>query len=445
MALNLTEQEELELLELEKEKSLSTKIGQVSQPNYSLGGFGSNVVRNAPEVAKGLTIGLPVMAGQGLKTIGEQGKAVLTGNYKGLGQSIGDIQKQAIQAEPGASEALSHPIDYAYNNPVEAGLNIMPAVGMAGKALGIAGKVGASASENVASKMINSLIKPQMRQFVYGKNPGRGVAREGIVATSFEDLSSKISLKLKEIGQQMSDVISKSETANKKLDLTNAIKPINEAILKASETPRTNLLAIERLQNAKADIFESMGAGKVKFKNMLDKVSPSDALDLKRRIGAITKFTGSASDDAMVNSALKKSYGTIDKILDEAIPQTKGLNERYADLLGAKVATNHRELIAQRQNIFGISEIMMGLGAGVASGEPTAGLAAALGYKALSSTLGKTSMASGLNNLVAPASRAAGNISRPIGNLLMPSATATVANQQGQNTGNPDIWRLLNQ
>src|SRR3990167_4032611 len=46
--------------------------------------------------------------------------------------------------------------------------------------------------EGQAPRVINSLIKPLAKDFSYGKNPGRAVAEEGIVANNFDDLIENI-------------------------------------------------------------------------------------------------------------------------------------------------------------------------------------------------------------------------------------------------------------
>lgn len=51
------------------------------------------------------------------------------------------------------------------------------------------------AQQRTAGRLINSLIKPTNRQFSYGRNPGLAVAKEGIVATSLEDLATQVDRK----------------------------------------------------------------------------------------------------------------------------------------------------------------------------------------------------------------------------------------------------------
>jgi len=87
-------------------------------------------------------------------------------------------------------------------------------------------------------------------------------------------------------------------------------------------------------------------------------------------------------------------YGSIDSKLDKAIPELKTLNERYADLSGAYVATKHREQVLGRQNLTHIPGLATGLGTGVLTGEVLTGLGAYVLYETLASTLSKTAAAS---------------------------------------------------
>lgn len=264
------------------------------------------------------------------------------------------------------------------------------ALPVVGKALGMAGKQVAKAAGGTAERLINSLIKPLQRDFAYGKNPGRGVANEGIVANSFEDLIGKVTEKRQELGQAIGTALKGSP--GKSVSTLGIFAPIQEAITKASNAPRSNASLITRLENLMADL-------KVKKKIL----TPEEAFDLKQKVAELTSFTGNPTDDKMVNSALKRVYGAIKERINKAVPAVKELNERFADIKSAEVAAKYREKIMERQNILpfsakaagGVTGALMGGAPGAALGV----LLSAGAEKILGSTLLKTRVANLLAKL----------------------------------------------
>jgi hypothetical protein len=119
--------------------------------------------------------------------------------------------------------------------------------------------------------------------------------------------------------------------------------------------------------------------------------------------------------------------------LDSIFPYAKKLNERYADLLGADIAIKNREIIASRNNIFGLPEILVGTGAGYAGG-PSVGVGTALAYKALSSTLGKTIAAKALSKGVKPVADIVAGMKTYNPNISPVALPASIGRMSTQNT-----------
>lgn len=217
-----------------------------------------------------------------------------------------------------------------------------------------------------AGRVVNSLIRPLAKDFSYGKNPGRAIAEEGIVANNMDDLVQKIDIRRNEVGEKINLRLSSPEIQKVKMDVSGILKPLNDAYDQAMKTPRVNSGVITRLTDTINDILG------VKVENgtniptrALRDISPLQATELKRLIGDITKFTGNQSDDKLVNKALKQAYGIAKGKIEEAVPGIKPLNERYADLLSAKVATEYRDVITQRQGMVGFTnKVSAGIGAG---------------------------------------------------------------------------------
>lgn len=223
------------------------------------------------------------------------------------------------------------------------------------------------------ARVINSLIKPLSKDFSYGKNPGRAVAEEGITGRTLDELITNITTRKNEIGAKIGDIISNIKG---KIDLSNLVLPIDQALVTAKKTPSTNAALITRLEGVKNDLLLAGGGYK-----KIAKLEPKKAFDLKQTVSGITKFTGNPSDDKSVNVALKRVYGNIKEKINSAAkssgrPEIIPLNEKFADLSSAEIAGVNRDKIVQRQNLISIiphASVIggaAGLVGGILSGSP---------------------------------------------------------------------------
>ncbi|MGH7872779.1 MAG: hypothetical protein ACREQO_11245, partial [Candidatus Binatia bacterium] len=219
-----------------------------------------------------------------------------------------------------------------------------------------AGKIAAS---EFASRIDNSLIKPLPKQFRYGANPGRTMADLGITGNSFDDLETNVRKAKSDIGSQLNDVASQlhDKAQGTTIDLTQQLAPINDAMQKAASNNDQGVL--NRLQSAKRAILEDLGV-KIDKEGTpvivsngprdLQNATFADAIDVKRKIGDLTKFTGNVSDDKTVNLALKQVYGRVNAatkslagtVDSELASKFDALNKKYADLQTAQIAIQHR-------------------------------------------------------------------------------------------------------
>lgn len=275
------------------------------------------------------------------------------------------------------------------------------ALGGVGKGLGLAKE---AVGEGFGGKLINSLIKPNKQQFSFGKNPGAAVAKEGIVAKSLEDLGTKISEKKVEAGQALDKIISAEKYQTPQIDLQEAFSPLEKAIAEAKKNPRTNSALISRLENVKADLLQHSvdEAGNAIQGRNLANLSLKDAINIKRDVGELTRFTGNPSDDKLANSALQNVYSSIRKQTEKVAPELKTANERWGNLLSAEKAVEARKAVTERQNLMSLPNITAGSGGALVAAIATGGAAipsaiAGLGMagiaKALGSTPAKTSLA----------------------------------------------------
>ncbi len=252
------------------------------------------------------------------------------------------------------------------------------AVPVVGSALGVTSR--AIKGRFDPAGIINSLIKPLSKDFSYGKNPGRAVADEGIIAKDLEELAQKISERRSVAGQKIQAILSHPENQMKRIDLSDVLAPIDEAIVRARRSPKTNAALISRLEDTKKDLMGVVTdiSGNEKITRSLTDLSPSQATELKRDIGDITKFTGNASDDKAVNMALKKVYGSTKERINKAVPEVAPLNERYADLTSAEIATKYRDIVEQRHNLVSLGVKMGGYGGAITSAVMTGNIPIAL-------------------------------------------------------------------
>ena len=193
-----------------------------------------------------------------------------------------------------------------------------------------------------AGRLINSLIKPAQKAFNFGKNPGYQVVKERIVANNMEDLGTKIKGKLEEASQNLKQRIGTSN--NIPDDYSDMLKPIDQAITDAKRLPKTNDALITRLENARSDLLQ---------KRDLTKLTPQEAVQLKRDIGDVTKWTKEGTDDATANKTLKQAYHSVKIKLEKNIPGIKADNERLANLIDADVASTKRTNMLQKADLAG--------------------------------------------------------------------------------------------
>lgn len=262
--------------------------------------------------------------------------------------------------------------------------------------------------EKAASRVINSLIKPLKNHMSYGKNPGRAVAREGIISSSLDDLEQKIGNSLTKRVDQLKNVLAESKEL---FDFSKTLVALEEALDKAAK--QNNKGAVNRLNDIRQALTQNLSreidetTGEVTIKSLgarnLTKLTAEEATSFLREIGELTAFTGNQSDDKLVNSALIQVYGNAKTALNKNIPERQALSEHIADLISAKIATKYRSEIAERANLLGFSPKVLGSIGAIGSaftGNPIPfiiGLGAAGFEKAMSTPAAKTRLATWLS------------------------------------------------
>ncbi len=378
-----------------------------------------------------------ITAGQALGTTANALLTVGTGGGGSIASKAGLTGAKALGARALENSAIGTGYQAA-SNLVE-GKNITNNLGTAalvGGSLPIAG-TGISKLKNavlskatpLAEATINNLIKPLGKDFSYGKNPARGIINEGITANNIGDLSQKVTDKISEVGGKIGELgRTLDQSGQISLDLTPALAPIDSAIQLAAKNNNSTLF--NSLNNVKVALLHDLQVGvdekgtpaivQGNAKNLLT-AGYGEAKQFLTDISEHTRFTGSPSDDKALNLATKQAYGITrdimnkgaDSVSAQAGQDIRNLNSRYADLLSAKNAINHRDIVLKRQNFLNLADkfsipvavgtaLMTGVGTGdwskagiVLAGE----LGAIAGTKALGSTASKTRVAQFLSKL----------------------------------------------
>jgi hypothetical protein len=244
-----------------------------------------------------------------------------------------------------------------------------------GMAFPLAGR-GASLAKNLlpsgadaGGRVINSLIKPLLKDFSYGKNPGKAVAEAGITASTLDELAVNIKKVRQETGQLISDKVKANTT---RFNATDALSSIDEAIVAAQKAPKTNASIINRLQAVKDDLLQ-IGEDGIPKRNLKD-MSADELWEFNKEIGDLARWTGNASDDEITNAAIRKAYGATRSKLDNAVEGLSETSEKYANLKSAEVATEYRDKIAARQGLISLTGSQAGIGLGIVTAITTGGV-----------------------------------------------------------------------
>lgn len=278
-------------------------------------------------------------------------------------------------------------------------------------------RVGVAVSKDQAPRFINSLIKPKAADFSYGKDPGRTVSELGITGNSLTDFQNNITAAKQGIGQQLGAIYSNPANAGVRINANPEIAKIDAAMEQAAKGGKQNQAVVTQLSNIKDALLYEHGIGAdgtiVKTGDVprdLSDLSPQEAQSLIQQVSQQTRFTGNPSDDKTVNSVLKNIYGGIREKINAGVsvnnPEVEHLNQQYADLTSAELATANRDKIVQRSNMVSMP-IKAGGTAGIVAAIATGGMAipAALAAggayavdKALESTAVKTRIAAWLGD-----------------------------------------------
>lgn len=403
-----------------------------------------------------------ITPGQALGTTGNAALTALTGGTGSIAKNLGLAGVKNFGARVVENAALGVGFQASQNLADKKGVtDNLGTAAIVGGALPVLGTAGSKVKQAIqnrampeAERVINSLIKPLEKDFAYGKNPARGILNEGIVANNFNELTEKVSGKISQVGQEIGGVGQQLEQSGVTLNLRPALAPIDEAIQVAAKNNNPTLF--NSLQNVKVALTHALTVGeergvpvivKGEARNLIS-AGYNEAKQFLADIAEHTRFTGNPSDDKALNMATKKAYGIAREAMNQGADvvdpilgtQIRNLNERYADLLSARSAINHRDIVLRRQNLVSLAQrfalpvaIATTVIGGAATGNWSAAvkiLLAEIAVAGLGSTASKTRIAQFLSRL-APEERAGIFTSAPVLKNLYERLTGQVEPEAG--------------
>lgn len=257
------------------------------------------------------------------------------------------------------------------------------------------GQVARNISPKIAGGIINSMIKPKSKAFQYGKNPGQEVARLGIKGNSLPQFGQKIQNKIVSLENKLLNI---GKTSNKKVDLQPSLEPIYATLKELKQNPRSNSAIITKVQNLLDDVIgiNRNAKGQIISKKTLKGVSVKEAINTKRGIGKIAKFTGT-DDPPAYQGLVHKVYHLMKTQIEKSAPETASINSSIANLIGASKAIPNAIAAAEKTPMAGLLSVKSALagGLGALSGGGPAGALAGIGAsKALQAPVTGTRLAS---------------------------------------------------
>lgn len=270
-----------------------------------------------------------------------------------------------------------------------------------------------AATNKIAPRMVNSLVKPAAKDFEFGKNPGASIVKEGITGNTWDKLIGNIRKVKSSVGEQIGKILDHPEVAKQSVNVGEAIKPVDDAILKAASRGDQQLVsALTDFKNGLTKEFGLVDGKVVELGSKPTQISPKEALALKGEIGDSVRWREGIDNE--VNKVKVKTYQNVRnqmeravneaRKVDSSIPDISKLNDRYANLTTAESSALHRQNVVRRLNLTSLGGGIVGSSLGGYEAaqdiknknykhlpvDIALGAAGAFGGKALGSVAGKT-------------------------------------------------------
>ena len=392
----LSDSERLRYLQLKKRSAESLNI-KPEDTSYLSNQLSPGTEPGEPSFFQGVKAGLTAQPGEGVGHF--IGAAIPAGVGAAVGGPIGAALGETVRQGAGA---VVNPEATAKKSPLAIGAEVSFAgasqkVGeMAGpyigKGIAKTGEAVKTVTDWLSSKIGKSFLKASKSINAYGHEPERAIIDEGIIATSWDDLILKAKAAKHDLGDMFTEVFNRADNPKSVKLGMEITSPVESALKEAEKFPTENAGLIERLKGLRNDVNYQINITKSKMRKQ---ISPEKANSIKQSLYRVTKYTGTASDDALMNKTKQDVARNISNKISEAVPDIEPLNSRYGNLIALENAATNRAIVAERADMFGLPEMfatgiagvggIMGSAAGLA---PAAGLV--LASRGLKMPLGAT-------------------------------------------------------
>lgn len=229
------------------------------------------------------------------------------------------------------------------------------------------------AAEKIVAPLARKPPVATMRDLKFGVNPGAAIANEGLVAGSREGLVDKINGRIKELSTQTDKQLQNHANAQNQIDVEPIIDQHIDAAIKAAKKVGAQS-TITRLENLREGLKNEFGP---------TKGTPLEMNNLKRDIGDsaadLGAFKSTDPVEASAAAAMEDIYRGIKDAVNKEVPEAKPMNERVADLIGARTGVSRNIALHINKSPFSVlgpsHAIAKGLEATIGSTPVRTGLA----------------------------------------------------------------------
>ena len=213
----------------------------------------------------------------------------------------------------------------------------------------------------------NRLLRPLAKDVSFGKNPGKALVQEGISANSMEGLGKKILSKRNEVGTQIGGILKMPEVKAQTVNFSKVVKPLNDSIESAAKGGDAKLLSAlldfkKHLSSEFIPIKKGDEIVDIATTPKSGRIDSEELFNIKKKIGDSIKWREGLDNE--LNKIKQKIYQAardeLNTVVNKArktnkkIPDIAGLNERYANLVGAQSAAKRQVQLKTQRSLLGI-------------------------------------------------------------------------------------------
>lgn len=206
----------------------------------------------------------------------------------------------------------------------------LPEMAGAVKNIPVVGRAVDTLGDKLPPRLMNNMVNTGSRYFRFGNNPGEALV--GIKPSLLEGIDgfkAPLDAKIQTLSNQADAILSHPIAQMKNLDVVGeAIEPVIKAARQDAIDGGISTAAVDSADEALHGIVN-------KYVGPDGRITPQQAQLIKQRIGDVTKWA-SDTEGVTRNGIYQDAYSAVDKLIDEAVPPVKGLNERMANALTAK-------------------------------------------------------------------------------------------------------------